>query len=293
MLKNWCEIFRAGAHTDSAGGSKTWTEADLDRIVGSYDPSRHEAPIVIGHPNANAPAFGWVETVKREGQSLFARFKQVLPEFSDMVTQGRFKKRSISLYPDGTLRHVGFLGAQPPAIKGLADFAFSDDGTPLTFEEQIIQEEQKHMPTIEELQAKLVEEATRRESAEKTAADAIAQVADLSKNFAEATAKAKKTSIEAYVDGLIATGQALPTFKTQGMVEFMTGLDDAQTFDFAEGKKENPLNWFKSFLSGLGTHGLFKDFSEGRKKPAIPGTDEEKDKARVEMILANAPNAKK
>jgi len=32
------------------------------------------------------------------------------------------------------LRHVGFLGAMPPAIKGLADLKFTEGGETMTFE---------------------------------------------------------------------------------------------------------------------------------------------------------------
>jgi len=124
MDLGWFEIFRTGKHADSAGNVKNWTEEDLDRIVKNYDPAKHEAPIVIGHPTDNAPAYGWIESVKREGDKLFAKAKQVVPEFVEMVKNGLFKKRSISLYPDLTLRHVGFLGAIPPAVKGLADIKF-------------------------------------------------------------------------------------------------------------------------------------------------------------------------
>jgi hypothetical protein len=89
--------------------------------------------MVIGHPKDNAPAYGWVERVYREGGTLLVDFKDVAPEFADMVKAGRFKKRSISLYPDGSLRHVGFLGATPPALKGLKDVQFAE-GEAATFE---------------------------------------------------------------------------------------------------------------------------------------------------------------
>jgi hypothetical protein len=95
-------------------------------MVASYNPSEHEAPVVIGHPKMNAPAYGWVQTLKREGEFLLARFKQLVPEFLDMIKRGLFKKRSIAVYPDGTLRHVGFLGAMPPAVKGLRDVDFGN-----------------------------------------------------------------------------------------------------------------------------------------------------------------------
>lgn len=120
------EIFKTGTHTDAAGNTRTWTEEDLDSIAAKYNPAGHEAPVVIGHPKDNAPAFGWVEGLERKGSVLYAKLKDLIPEFVDAVKKGLYKKRSISLYPDMTLRHVGFLGAMPPAVKGLADVAFSE-----------------------------------------------------------------------------------------------------------------------------------------------------------------------
>jgi hypothetical protein len=74
------------------------------------------------------------------------------------------------------------------------------------------------------------------------------------------------------------------------VVEFKAGLDEDVTIDFAEGKKENPLTWFKSFLTSLGTNGLFKDFSEGKKKDSKT-PDADADKKAVDMILSHAPKA--
>jgi hypothetical protein len=123
---NWIAIFKTGTHTDSAGRTREWTGGDLDKIVSSYNPSNHEAPVVVGHPKTDAPAYGWVDAVKREGEVLYAQLKDLVPEFVQMVKEGRFKKRSISLFPDGSLRHLGWLGAKPPAVKGLPDAAFAE-----------------------------------------------------------------------------------------------------------------------------------------------------------------------
>ncbi len=120
------EIFRAGTQTDSAGNTKEWSEADLETIRSSYDAKKHEAPVTIGHPKDNAPAWGWVKSVTREGAHLFAEIGDLHDDFVEMLKKKLFKKRSISLYPDLSLRHIAFLGAQPPAVKGLADFSFSD-----------------------------------------------------------------------------------------------------------------------------------------------------------------------
>ncbi|NUN08039.1 MAG: hypothetical protein HUU54_02575 [Ignavibacteriaceae bacterium] len=124
-MLEWFEIFRSGEHTDSSGKSRSWSDSDLDKIVDSYNPQIHEAPIVVGHPETNSPAYGWIEKLKRVGDRLLAFPRNVVAEFSDAVRQGLFKKRSVSLYPDGTLRHVGFLGAAPPAVKGLKDLEFN------------------------------------------------------------------------------------------------------------------------------------------------------------------------
>ena len=58
-----------------------------------------------------------------------AKAKQVVPEFTEALKNGLYKKRSISLDKEGKLRHVGFLGAAAPAVKGLADIQFNAEET--------------------------------------------------------------------------------------------------------------------------------------------------------------------
>lgn len=124
----WIPIFRGGEQTDSTGKTKKWSDEDLDAIVNNYNsPDRSEdAPVVIGHPKTDDPAFGWVDKLKRVGDTVFAMFKDVDEQFKEMVNKGRFKYRSVALHPDLRLRHVGFLGAAAPAIKGLGAASFAD-----------------------------------------------------------------------------------------------------------------------------------------------------------------------
>lgn len=141
----WIEVFKTGKHKDASGREKDWSQEDLDQIIQLYDPKEHQAPVVLGHPKDDAPAYGWVSELKREGNVLLAKLVRVSKKLKEWVNQGSYQKRSISLYPDLTLRHVGFLGAQPPAVKGLKDFSFSDQGKDLiglwSFEESIEEEE--------------------------------------------------------------------------------------------------------------------------------------------------------
>lgn len=131
------EIFKIGKHTATNGQTLPFDEAMLSAAVKGYDPSLHEAPVVIGHPKDNHPAFGWIDHLELTDDGVvLAHPKQVDAEFADLVEQGKYKKRSASWYlPDspnnpkpGTLylRHVGFLGAMPPALKGLKDVQFNE-----------------------------------------------------------------------------------------------------------------------------------------------------------------------
>jgi hypothetical protein len=130
---DWIPIFNGGKQTDSMGREHDGN-ALIEKAVANFNAAKHEPPAVIGHPKDNAPAYGWVEGLKKESGLLFAKFKQVQPDFVQMVKDGLFKKRSAAFYPDGTLRHVAFLGAQPPAVKGLANLHFSEGGENMSFE---------------------------------------------------------------------------------------------------------------------------------------------------------------
>jgi len=126
LANQWLELFCSGDYGDKGN----FGTADLDQIVRNFDPSFHEAPVVIGHPQHDAPAYAWVDSLKRNGEKLMGKLKEVDPTFAEMVKTGRFKKRSVSLYRTAQgwmLRHVGFLGAQAPEVKGLTNATFGED----------------------------------------------------------------------------------------------------------------------------------------------------------------------
>lgn len=117
------KVFEAGDY----GERGIFTEADLDDMVNLYDPQNvHNAPVVLGHPKTDSPAFGWADSLRRVGKDLWAKAK-MLPEMVDWIKRGLYGTRSIAVYrdPEGPgkgkayLRHIGFLGATPPVIKGM------------------------------------------------------------------------------------------------------------------------------------------------------------------------------
>lgn len=122
----WIEISRTGVFRDAKGISRDLKPELFAGVISNFK-SGH-APIVVGHPeNDSAPAYGWVTDLRLKGDRLEARFADTDENFEKLVEEGRFKKRSASFYLDPpSLRHVGFLGAQPPAIKGLRDIQFAE-----------------------------------------------------------------------------------------------------------------------------------------------------------------------
>ncbi len=117
----WIEVFRAGTHTAMNGAATAFTADDLDQMVANH--AVQAAPAVIGHPETNDPAVGWVDAVKREGNSLFAKFKDLNTAFVEAVQTGGYRNRSVSVSKGDTgwaMNHVGWLGAKLPAVKGMA-----------------------------------------------------------------------------------------------------------------------------------------------------------------------------
>jgi hypothetical protein len=130
---DFIELFEAGARTDSAGRTATWTTDDLDQIIANHSAA-NAAPIVIGHPkdDASSFAYGWTEQLKRSGNTLLGKFTQVDPGFEQLIKDGKLKNRSIRILKGAKgfkLGHVGWLGATPPAVDGLqpVQFASADE----------------------------------------------------------------------------------------------------------------------------------------------------------------------
>ena len=126
------EIFRPGEFKSMEGVDVCMTPDILRAIAGIYDAVRHDAPVVIGHPEHDSPAHGWVKALRYDAGRgrLLADIDNLTPEFRQAVKAGNYRKISASFFaPDSPanphkgqfyLRHVGFLGAAAPGVPGLA-----------------------------------------------------------------------------------------------------------------------------------------------------------------------------
>jgi len=121
------EVFKAGTHTAMNGVTKTYSVADLEAIVAAYNgQTERKAPLVLGHPELDSPAYGWVESLAVQGEKMIAYISQVQDKVREAVKAGMFKTVSIALFADNILRHIGLLGAAPPAVAGLAPVQFCE-----------------------------------------------------------------------------------------------------------------------------------------------------------------------
>jgi hypothetical protein len=130
-------VFKAGDQTSAQGVQRHFSEKDLEQVVKTYDPSIHEAPLVIGHAgdNDSLPAYGWIKGFSQQGGNLYADVA-FTDTAKDLVKDGHYRKVSISFYsPDSAInphkgkwsaRHLALLGASPPAVKGLEPFTFAE-----------------------------------------------------------------------------------------------------------------------------------------------------------------------
>ena len=245
--RNALHILRAGTFTATSGEQVTLTEADLQGLAESYDESAFCAPIVVGHPRLNAPAYGWVSGLEFSAAGVHAAPRDVEPRFAEMVRTQRFSKISASLYMPGTeshpvdgatapyLRHVGFLGAAAPAIQGLDRASLSDGAGAVTIEinlaepqriaTRLADPENDDVKTAEQQAADLAERERKIEKREKS--------------HKAAEQKAQLKGFEEFAKGLEKDGRILPRH-TPAVVALLAALPAAAEVEFAESAGADP-----------------------------------------------------
>ncbi len=143
------EILRTGGPYRGVGSPEAGdhiTEEHLEAMARNFADLRGEidAPNKLGHianqrdvtgpeflDGSGAPALGWLDNVRRDGDRLLADIKGVPEKFADLIRAGAYRKRSVEFLPTYTdrtgrarewvLTGLAWLGARRPAVSGLAD----------------------------------------------------------------------------------------------------------------------------------------------------------------------------
>lgn len=140
-----------GSHLSRAGSRHKLTKADTNELAQSYSPALHVcklsvddlqtalhlgAPAVLGHFDETTvqskgamPSFGKVAAARTDAAGNLFLDVSVTDEFAGWLGQGLYDRVSLSWYGEADprnptpgskhIRHIGFLGAEPSAIKGL------------------------------------------------------------------------------------------------------------------------------------------------------------------------------
>lgn len=280
----WIRIARTGTFKDSEGRQQSFGASDLDTIASTYDPAQLEAPLVFGHPKDSDPAYGWVKRLERRGEILFAQMAQVPSAVRELVENGRYRYVSMSLTPDKKrLRHVGLLGAVPPAIEGLGPVAFAGEpGISIDFTQET---QGGNMPTpeemqqqigalqqqVEDLKAEVTKLKTERDESAKGKEDAQKKVEETTAEFSAYKKGIEVKEREKRVDALIAAGKLEPA-KREETLSFAAALAEVSTpvsFSSSTGKVEQ-VSAQEKFLRDLESREKdprFVDFSSAAPLP--------------------------
>lgn len=144
----------SGYHLSRAGTRELLTGFDIDELASSYNVALHKAPVavddvnlavslgapaVLGHIDPSLvgkgamPCFGRVLSATSsqgaDSRNLLLDV-EVTPEFAEWLDKGYYDDVSLSYYGENDprnptpghkqIRHIGFLGAENPAMKGMA-----------------------------------------------------------------------------------------------------------------------------------------------------------------------------
>lgn len=291
-MSNPLHLARVGTFTDMHGQEVELTPALLAQLAASYDPAIYQAPLVVGHPKANAPAFGWLDAIEATPEGLFGTPINVDPAFAAAVNSGRYPKRSLSFWPadhpgsptpgQPYIRHLGVLGAVPPAIPGLrgADLATPDAGiTTLDFSADPITPPEEQPMTDPDPVALAAQVA---DLAAQSAALTARETALLARE-AEIAAHAvgiRRAEAVAFCDALATKAQIRPT-DIPPLAELMLRLDaDEPAPCFAAATEPEqamaPGTWLRAWLASMPPLvELSEVATHGRSGPHTAPTDAE------------------
>lgn len=130
------KVLETGFFFGLDGIGHSFNENDLHLIALNYNYHKKIAPVVIGHPLNDKPSFGIVNNLIAYKNHMYAELDSLLPELINAVKAGQYKYVSPSFFSKLDqenptkgflyLKHIGFLGAVSPSIKGMGQVKFDN-----------------------------------------------------------------------------------------------------------------------------------------------------------------------
>ena len=280
------EVFKAGVYPQGK-----FTKKEIAEIAKNYDPKFCEAPITIDHQQSG-PAFGWVDSVKADGEKLKVAFKDVPQEFEQAVNEGKYKKVSVELYRNlegkgAYLKAVSFLGAATPQVKGLEQIKFMEseaDFYELESEEEKEEFSQEEVDSlkkqVEDLETELAKfkESNKKTETIKSLKEKISALTTEVASFKEkAEGKEEieqelnsiKTAIKnkeynEFIEKQIDKGILIPANKDV-VLSVLKELDNIKKF----GEDSQVVNDFKAFIESLPNQVTYKEIAKKEEQASV------------------------
>lgn len=278
-------FFKPGDLTAHDGRQVSFSAADLQEIVDSYDPALSRAPMVVGHPDLDKPAYGWAKALTVEDGLLVAEGDQVEAQFAQMVNDGRFPNRSASIYLPNSpgnpkpgshyLKHIGFLGAAPPAIPGLPAVQLAAADGALSFSFGTADLSPTVEPSMPEKNPNPAAPDPAVNFAQREAQlDARAQALQAREDkFKADQLQAERAVAVNFAQSLVTAGKLLPA-EQDSIVELimvLPGNDAPVSFSQAGATVSKPAReMFREFLGALPERVDYAEKSQGKQAQAAP-----------------------
>lgn len=279
-------IFTPGEHTAMNGATRVYTQDDISATAAFYNPALFQAPVVLGHPEHNHPAWGWVTALAFEDGQLVADLDDLDPDFIDWVRSGRYKKISASFYlPDSPanpvpgvlyLRHIGFLGAAAPSLKNLPTVALpmdlaEADGVHVFISENLKQSEQtydqetpmtqEHASNPDDLQVQIDALKAENNTLKTQNASFQEQAQAAQAALIDQQRQAMHAGHAAFCETLIGEGRMLPAHKAVAVALMDLIASQETPVQFGEGDEQAPLT-VEAFKATLKSTPVLVPFGE-------------------------------
>lgn len=245
------ELARVGLHRNGL----PLTKKDLEDAVKNFKDTR---PVAIGHiKTGNEPKYGDVKTLEINNDVLIGDV-DLHQDAEKLYNDGKFNKWSSGFKKNSQIgtyfHHLALLGAEPPAIEGLKQVAFSDvecdvftetnykteSNTDKTFSDDN-KGGKNNMNELEEAKKKIAElEEEKKKSEEQL------------KNFSDELGAVRAEKIKVKRDDLEKSLQGkLPKEQIDIVLGFSDKIEADKSYDFSDNKKRDYYEMMKNVFENI------------------------------------------
>lgn len=237
---DWVPVFKTGKYPQF---NEPFTKEKMDAMINRFKEEAIDSPLTFDHAK-RGPAYGWFSDLKRDGEWLLAKVKEIHADAKNSIEKGYYRFVSPEIYEKWRggaprFRAVSLLGAQIPEQKDLPLVLFEEyegEYPVCLFQEYDMEEamdEKELQKENEELKKQLAEANVKitefSEENEKTKTE----LKQMKVQAQEQKAKDKDDKISNFVEKLRKEGK-LPPKDEENTKAFMRSLDDEKLQKFSE-----------------------------------------------------------